>query len=477
MNRKWVFLQMILLLALVGCTRVTKSAEKDALFVSGRIDGDTVDISPKREGKIIEITVREGDTVTAGQVVARIVSPQDEAQVDAQKANVIEGERKLEEAVAAGPARVALAEANLAASRAELVRWQAEVQQAELDAKRYPPLVESGAAAEQTGDQQKTKLKIALASTDASRKQVLAAEASLDQAKAQLQQIATAKANLASSRAQLRRFEANVSDLTITAPIAGTILTRSAEPGRVIAAGQTILTMVDLSKLYLRGFVPEGDVGKVKVGQQAKVFLDSNPKEAVPAKVIRIDPQAMFTPENTYFKDDRVKQVMGVKLGIDRAPPAMPNRGCRRTEHIQIGKYSHGRGTVVVDIPAPSQELWLHSRLSMRSISMCSPGEIFGFIGADGAGKTTAFRIIGGVLEPGGGEIRVLGQDASRGAPQRGISHATLQPLSWISAWTKILTTRAACAKSLRTISQQRREHYFKLFDMDRTSPIGLRGG
>jgi HlyD family secretion protein len=275
--------------------------------------------------------------VKAGQILARILSPQDEAQVDAQKANVVEDQRKLEEATAAGPARVALAEANLAASRAELVRWQAELQQAETDAKRYPPLAESGAVAVQMANQQQTKLKVAVASTDASHKQVLAAKASLAQAKAQLQQIATAKANLESSRAQLRRFEANVNDLTITAPIAGTILTRSAEPGRVIAAGQTILTMVDLSKLYLRGFIPEGDVGRVKVGQQAKVFLDSNPKEAVPAEVIRIDPQVMFTPENTYFKDDRVKQVMGVKLGLKGgfgyAKPGMPADG-----EIKLGR-------------------------------------------------------------------------------------------------------------------------------------------
>jgi HlyD family secretion protein len=211
------------------------------------------------------------------------------------------------------------------------VRWQAELQQAETDAKRYPPLAESGAVAEQLANQQQTKMKVARASADAAQKQVLSARASLDQAKAQLQQVATAKANLASSRAQLRRFEANVSDLQITAPIAGTILTRSAEPGRVIAAGQTILTMVDLNKLYLRGFVPEGDVGRVKVGQQAKVYLDSNPKQAVPAEVIRIDPQVMFTPENTYFKDDRVKQVMGVKLGLKGAfgfaKPGMPADG------------------------------------------------------------------------------------------------------------------------------------------------------
>jgi HlyD family secretion protein len=337
MNRRWIFTGMVLLLVLAGCSRTTKSAEKEGrLFVSGRIDGDTVDISSKREGKIVEIAVREGDTVEAGQLLARILSPQDESQVDAQRANVIENQHKLEEAESAGPARVALAEANLAASQAEYVRWQAELKQADLDAKRYPPLVETGAAAAQTADQQVTKLKVAQASTDAAHKQVLAAEASLQQAKAQLAQIATSKANLASSRAQLKRFEANVNDLTITAPIAGTILTRSAEPGRVIAAGQTILTMVDLQKLYLRGFIPEGSVGKVKVGQQAQVYLDSNPKEAIPAELIRIDPQVMFTPENTYFKDDRVKQVMGVKLGLKGAfglaKPGMPADG-----QIQIG--------------------------------------------------------------------------------------------------------------------------------------------
>jgi len=331
MNPRWISLGVILTLLLAGCTQTTKSAEKGALFVSGRIDGDTVDISSKREGKIVEITVREGDTVKPGQLLARIYSPQDEAQVDAQKANVLEDERKLEEAVSAAPARVSLAEANLAATKAELVRAQAELQQAEVDAKRYPPLTKSGAVAEQLALQQETKLDTARASADASRKQVAAAEASLAQAKAQLQQIPTAKANLAASKAQLRRFEANVADLHITAPIAGTILTRSAEPGRVIAAGQTILTMVDLNKLYLRGFVPEGDVGRVKVGQQAKVYLDSNPKQAVPAEVIRIDPQVMFTPENTYFKSDRVKQVMGVKLGLKGAygfaKPGMPADG------------------------------------------------------------------------------------------------------------------------------------------------------
>ena len=329
MSRIWVFLGMALLLLPVGCSR--NSEPKGTLFVSGRIDGDTVDISSKTEGKIEEITAREGDTVTAGQLVARLSSPQDEAQLELQKAEVLNSERRLEEAQAAAPARVAAAEANLAAAQAGLVRAQAELRQAQLDAKRYPPLVRTGALSAQTADLQDTKVRVAIASEDASYKQVVAAQAELRQAKAQMEQISTAKASLAASRAAMQKQEANIGDLQIAAPIAGTILTRSAEPGRVIQPGQTILTMVDLQKLYLRGFIPEGDIGKIKVGQKAQVWLDSNPNEAIPAEVIRIDPQAMFTPENTYFKEDRVKQVVGVKLGLlgayGYAKPGMPADG------------------------------------------------------------------------------------------------------------------------------------------------------
>jgi HlyD family secretion protein len=81
----------------------------------------------------------------------------------------------------------------------------------------------------------------------------------------------------------------------------------------------------------LRGFVPEGEIGKVKMGQTAHVYLDSNTKQALDAVVSRIDPQATFTPENTYFRDDRIKQVVGVKLllksGIGFAKPGMPSDG------------------------------------------------------------------------------------------------------------------------------------------------------
>ncbi len=367
-------LSMLLVISLLSLAACRTSANSDGtLFVSGRIDGDTVDISSKRPGQVAEIKVREGDSVQAGQLLAVISSPQDQARYDAQTARVTSDQRKLrqlqqqlktyaekirqsqmyvEQAQTDAPAAVKTAEANVEASKAQLARSEAELELSKADAARYAPLVQNGAVSIQLADQYSTKLKLAEATVETNRKQLAAAQASLAQTRAQLEnptikeadrrtlerqvdelkeQIAAAQADVEANRGELRRIEADLTDLKILAPIAGTILTRSAEPGRVIASGQTILTMVDLTRLYLRGFVPEGNVGEVKVGQPAQVFLDSRPHEAISAEVIRVDPQVMFTPENTYFKDDRVKQVIGVKLGLRAAygfaKPGMPADG------------------------------------------------------------------------------------------------------------------------------------------------------
>ena len=97
-------------------------------------------------------------------------------------------------------------------------------------------------------------------------------------------------------------------------------------------AGTAIVTLIDLSRVYLRGFIPEGQIGNVKLGQAARVYLDSAPDRPLDSVVGRIDPQATFTPENTYFRNDRVKQVVGVKLQLKAgfggaAKPGMPADG------------------------------------------------------------------------------------------------------------------------------------------------------
>jgi len=248
--------------------------------------------------------------------------------------------------------RVRQAEADLSAAQADLAQQEAAYQIAEFDREAYTRLAKTGAVSERQGEQAVSTAKEQAAAVAAAKRRVEAQRGALNVARANLanpgireagtaavreqitqQQaaVAGAAARADQARAQLREAEANRKDLIVKAPFNGTITTRAAEPGEYVTAGTTIVTLLDLSKVYLRGFVPEGQIGNVRVGQQARVYLDSNPNQPIPAYVSRIDPQATFTPENTYFRDERVKQVVGVKLqlqgAIGFAKPGMPADG------------------------------------------------------------------------------------------------------------------------------------------------------
>src|SRR6266542_1599772 len=294
------------------------------ITVSGRIEGDDSAIAAKTTGRISEIRVREGDRIKAGEIIASL---------DAE-------------------GRVRQAEAEVATAEATLAQAEASYQQARYDAEKFGRLASTGDVPERQGEQARTTAESQAAAVTAARKQVQAARGALTAARANLSNpsirssqaaaiqkqmaqaqadISSARADEARSRAQLEEARANRGDLTIVAPFEGTVATRSAEPGEVVTAGTPIVTLVDLNKVYLRGFVPEGDIGRVKLGQSARIYLDSDPRRPVAADISRIDPEASFTPENTYFRNDRVKQVVGIKLQITTpegsAKPGMPADG------------------------------------------------------------------------------------------------------------------------------------------------------
>jgi HlyD family secretion protein len=144
-------------------------------------------------------------------------------------------------------------------------------------------------------------------------------------------QLASAQADIANAEATRKQILSQVNDLTINSPIDGIVISRSVEPGTVVSAGKALLTVLDLNTVYMRGFIPEGEIGQVRVGQQAQVSLDSHPDRPLNAHVIAVDTEASFTPENIYFKEDRVQQVFGIKVAIDQpgglAKPGMPADG------------------------------------------------------------------------------------------------------------------------------------------------------
>jgi HlyD family secretion protein len=343
------------------------------VVVSGRIEGDDSAVASKTTGRILEVRVREGDTVKAGDTIAVLDYEQVRAREDQARAALAEAEAKAESArdqiavlqeqlrqnqLLTGQARsdaegrVRQAQADLAASEADLAQQDASYQLALFDKDAYTRLAKSGAVSERQGLQASASAAQQAAAVAAAKRRVEAAQGALTTAQANLEnpnirqtqvalvqkQIAQQQAEIAGvtasaeqARAQLVEAEANRQDLIVRAPFTGTVVTRAAEPGETVTAGTAIVTLVDLTRVYLRGFVPEGQIGRVKLAQSAHIYLDSSPNQAVDAYVSRIDPEATFTPENTYFRDDRVKQVVGLKLqlkaGFGFAKPGMPADG------------------------------------------------------------------------------------------------------------------------------------------------------
>jgi HlyD family secretion protein len=369
-----IVLAVLAVAAVIAWRSFAASAAPDGVIVlSGRIEADEATVAPKLGGRILEIRVREGDSVKAGDVVALLDDEQirarenqaqaalthAEAQTRAARDQVAVLEQQLRSAQlhtdqskidSAG--RVREAEADLAQAEAQLAQQQASYQLALFDKDAYSKLAESGAVAQRqakladsTAAQQAAAVVAAQRRVDSAQGALMTAKANLSnpeireaetatvrrQLAQQQSEVSSALAQTEQARAQLAEAQANRDDLTIRAPFAGTIVTRSAEPGEVVGAGTAIVTLVDLSRVYLRGFVPEGRIGTVKVGQPARVYVDSNPNAPIEASVSRVDPQATFTPENTYFREDRVKQVVGVKLqlagAVGFAKPGMPADG------------------------------------------------------------------------------------------------------------------------------------------------------
>ena len=340
--------------------------------LSGRIEGDDSAIAPKVAGRIAAINYREGDTVKAGDVIATLDDIQTKSREDQARSSVAEADTRvafaqqqiaileeqlrendlqLEQSKVDANGRVAQAESDLAAAEAQLAQQQGSMKIAAFDRDAYTKLAKDGAVTKRQGEQAVSAADAQQAAVAAAQQKVDSAKGSLNVAKAALanpgireaasaairkqiaqqqSQIATQRDDAQRVREQLDEAKENRADLIVVAPFDGTIATRTAEPGEVVQAGTPIVTMLDMSKVYLRGFVPEGQIGDVKVGQPARIYLDSNPSKPLEADVSRIDPQATFTPENTYFRDDRVKQVVGVKLqlktGVGFAKPGMPVR-------------------------------------------------------------------------------------------------------------------------------------------------------
>ncbi len=337
--------------------------------LSGNIELTEVDISFKVPGKLIQRTVDEGDFVKKGQLIARIDRDQVDRQKLRDKASVSSAAYQVEQSQTSIAYQEASLVADVELKKAELRAAQAHLD--ELEAGSRPQEIQEARAAvsDATAQQEQAKLDwdrartlfknddISKSQFDQYRARYDSTSAILKQADERLaltlegprkEQIEYARAQVAQAQAALKLSEANrlevqrrkeelqgrradterareqvamtdtqINDTEVYSPVDGVVLVKSAEVGEVLAAGTTVVTIGDIDHPWLRAYITERDLGRVKIGSKANITTDSFPGKTYPGRVSFIASEAEFTPKQIQTKEERVKLVYRIKIEVD----------------------------------------------------------------------------------------------------------------------------------------------------------------
>jgi HlyD family secretion protein len=371
--RKKIGIVIILVLVIAGASiilfRQAGHTSDNAIVVSGNIELTEVNIAFKTPGKLIERTVDEGDVVQKGQVIARLDRDQLTAQRDRETAGLNSALAQLAQAETS----LAWQRENLAADleqrKADLASYQARLQELK-NGSRPQEIREANAAidaaqaefdrAQRDWDRAQTLYKnddISTAQHDQYRSRWEGTEATLKQAKERqalvlagprIEQIEAANAQVQRARASLKMAETNtlevkrreqeltfrrseierakanialidsqLADTIAVSPVDGVVLVKAADVGEILAAGTTVVTIGDIDHPWLRAYINETDLGRVKLGTKAKVTTDSYPGKTYEGRVSFIASEAEFTPKQIQTEEERVKLVYRIKIDLD----------------------------------------------------------------------------------------------------------------------------------------------------------------
>jgi HlyD family secretion protein len=316
--RKWIIrLAWLVALGIIAVIVWLKYSEQDknAGLVSGngRIEAVEIDIAAKTPGRVKEILVREGDFVTAGQVVAQMDTEVLEAQLHQAEAQL----RQAESAVTIARSQVLLKIAERAASHAILAQREAEHDIADKRLARSSLLAKEGASSQQEADDDSARVKGTAAAVGAVRAQIAAADAAIATSRAQ---VSGAESAVEAAKASIERIRADITDSALQAPRNGRIQFRVAQAGEVVSAGGRVLNMVDLSDVYMTFFLPTTAVGKIALGSEVRLVLDAAPEHVIPANVSFVADVAQFTPKTVETAAEREKLMFRVRAQV---PPEL----------------------------------------------------------------------------------------------------------------------------------------------------------
>jgi HlyD family secretion protein len=370
--RKRIVIVVLVLLAALGAyllfsDRAGKNAN-DQIIVSGNIELTEVNIAFKTSGRLIERTVDEGDVVKKGQLIARLDRDQLLAQRDREAAGLQSANSQLAQAETALAWQKGNQAAELEQRKAELASNAARLQ--ELKSGSRPQEIQEAKAAVDSAQSEFDRAKrdwdraqtlyknddISTAQYDQYRnrwenaeamlkqtkerqglvlagpriEQIEAASAQVDRARAALkmtesnaleikrreQELPLRRSEIARAAASVAMIESQLADTLAYSPVDGVVLVKAADVGEVLAAGTTIVTIGDIDHPWLRAYVNETDLGRVKLGTKAKITTDSYPGKEYDGHVSFISSEAEFTPKQIQTKEERVKLVYRIKIDL-----------------------------------------------------------------------------------------------------------------------------------------------------------------
>ena len=251
---------------------------------NGRLEAIEVDVATKFAGRLSELGPREGDMVEAGAVVARLDADDLRAQLLATEAQVQQAQQALDE------------------KRAGVRKSKSDVALAGKTLKRSEELVGKGFISRNKLDTDLTGMEGAMAGMAQAQSQVGGADAAV-----------------AAAEARVESLKVAVNDASLKAPINGRVLYRLAEPGEVLAAGGKVLTLLDLSDMYMTIYLPTDKAGQVMLNSEARIVLDALPGQVIPATVSFVAPKAQFTPREVETRTEREKLMFRLKVKADAA--------------------------------------------------------------------------------------------------------------------------------------------------------------
>lgn len=263
------------------------------LYGGGRIEGTEVTVASEVAARVLESALVEGATVRAGQELVRLDEADIRTQFDRAQAERLAAVRERDR------------------FRRDLRTAEHHLVNARTDYQRYAALAQDGTVPVQRRDQ---------------------ASNALAEAQGRVETLTTAmsqaNARIEAMDKTVELAQSQLGKTVIIAPLSGTVLTKSIEVGELATPGRPIATLVDLTRVELKIYIPEKDIGKLRLGNEARIRTDAFADRYVAARVSRVDSQAQFTPRDIHVPDERTRLVFGVTLALDnpqgQLKPGMP---------------------------------------------------------------------------------------------------------------------------------------------------------